>query len=165
MARDSLGGGGVISMCAGPKCPESERTDYRCGNPGHPERHIDACHTHWPSEQDSQELDAGQQRKEDAGDQNITAHSSSLLDTWSDTPERLRKVPRVKRLIVGEGVAFIAIVTLRPKVVDQACLQLRRIAVDSPTKPTASHTLSAGREMRVDSDPTLPGSGGRFAAG
>lgn len=65
-------------MGARPKRPDSERADDHCGDSGHPKWHVESCHAHWPSEKKSQQLDAGQQRKEEAGDQSVTAHDSSL---------------------------------------------------------------------------------------
>jgi len=70
----------VIAIAADPKRPDSERPGYHCGNSGHPEWHVDSCHTHWPAAKESPELDAGQQNKEEAGDQRVTAHRCSLYE-------------------------------------------------------------------------------------
>jgi hypothetical protein len=90
---DSLDGGSVISMGACPKRPDSERPDYHCGNSGHPEWHVDSCHAHWPPEKESQQLDAGQQRKEEAGDQSVSAHRSSLYEVCRPPNARVQLQP------------------------------------------------------------------------
>jgi hypothetical protein len=81
---DSLGGG-VIPVGACPKRPDSERPDYDCGNSGHPEWDIDSCHANWPPENESHDLDAGQQREEEAGDQSVAAHRPSLYEVCLKT--------------------------------------------------------------------------------
>src|SRR5438046_73406 len=60
-AAHSLDGACAIGIGSDAKRPDGERANHQRSDHRRPHRNVDATHTHGPPENDSEELDAGQQ--------------------------------------------------------------------------------------------------------